>query len=99
MSDTVKAKSSSFESSIACDESAAIGGKAQLPVFLFVLATRIIELIPMRGLTTGQDIFHCGLELLLKYYLPLSKLNSVSTDGAPSLTKKKRLRSTLLRKN
>jgi len=95
LSDQIKAKSSTFESfSIACDESTDIGGTAQLAVFLcacdsdFNIFEEFLELIPMRGTTTGQDIFNCVFELLQKYNLPLPKLNSVATDGAPSMTGK-----------
>ncbi|XP_075225727.1 general transcription factor II-I repeat domain-containing protein 2-like [Lycorma delicatula] len=42
----------------------------------------------MHGSTTGHDIFNSVFELLQKYNLPLSKLNSVATDGAPSMTGK-----------
>ncbi|GFW68295.1 hypothetical protein TNCV_2262851 [Trichonephila clavipes] len=44
LSDQIKAESS-FESSIACDKSADIGGIAQLPMFLFVPATRILTFL------------------------------------------------------
>ena len=42
----------------------------------------------MHGKTTGRDIFNSVFELLQKYNLPLSILNSVATDGAPSMTGK-----------
>ncbi|XP_076764856.1 general transcription factor II-I repeat domain-containing protein 2-like [Xylocopa sonorina] len=78
LSDQIKAKSSSLESfSIACDESTDI-----------VWILELLELIPMHGTTTGHDIFNSVFELLQKYNLPLSKLNSVATDGAPSMTGK-----------
>ncbi|CAH2286078.1 General transcription factor II-I repeat domain-containing 2, partial, partial [Pelobates cultripes] len=48
----------------------------------------MLELVPMCGNTTGQDIFICIDEVLQKYNLPLSKLTSVATDGAPSMTGK-----------
>ena len=48
----------------------------------------LLELVPMRGTTTGKDIFNFVYELLQKYNLPLSKLTSVATDGAPSMTGK-----------
>ena len=95
LEDQIKAKSSSFESfSIACDESTDIGGIAQLAVFLracdndFNIFEELLELIPMHGTTTGQDIFNSVFELLKKYNLPLSKLISVATDGAPSMSGK-----------
>ncbi|UYV66404.1 hypothetical protein LAZ67_4001561 [Cordylochernes scorpioides] len=42
----------------------------------------------MHGTTTGEDIFNCVYDLLQKYNLPQSKLTSVATDGAPSMTGK-----------
>ncbi|XP_056376172.1 general transcription factor II-I repeat domain-containing protein 2-like [Hyla sarda] len=93
--DQLKSKSSSFKAfSIACDESTDIGGVAQLAVFLracdtdFNIFEELLELVPRRGTTTGKDIFICVDEVLQKYNLPLSKLNSVATDGAPSMTGK-----------
>ncbi|XP_045442552.1 general transcription factor II-I repeat domain-containing protein 2-like [Pipistrellus kuhlii] len=89
----IKEKSSSFEAfSIACDESTDIGGVAQLAVFLracdtdFNIFEELLELVPMHNTSTGQDIFNCVCKLLQKYNLPLSKLTSVATDGAPSMT-------------
>ncbi|XP_075423872.1 general transcription factor II-I repeat domain-containing protein 2-like [Ascaphus truei] len=105
ISDQIKAKSSSFEAfSIACDESTDIGGVAQLAVFLrpcdtdFKIFEELLELVPMRDTTTGQDIFDCVYELLQKYNLPLSKITSVATDGAPSMTGKTNGFVALLRK-
>ena len=42
----------------------------------------------MNGTTRGEDIFNCVYELMQKYNLPQSKLISVATDGAPSMTGK-----------
>ncbi|UYV71536.1 hypothetical protein LAZ67_8003618 [Cordylochernes scorpioides] len=42
----------------------------------------------MHGTTTREDIFNCVYDLLQKYNLPQSKLTSVATDGAPSMTGK-----------
>ncbi|XP_075455099.1 general transcription factor II-I repeat domain-containing protein 2-like [Ascaphus truei] len=78
VSDQIKAKSSHFEAfSIACDENTDIGGVAQLAVFLracdtdFNIFEELLELVPMRDTTTGQDIFNCVYELLQKYNLPV----------------------------
>ncbi|KFM77298.1 General transcription factor II-I repeat domain-containing protein 2, partial [Stegodyphus mimosarum] len=103
LSDQIKAKSFSFESfSIACDESTEISGKAQLSVFLrscdknFNIFEELLELMP--GTTTGEDIFTCVFGHLQKYNLPSAKLNSVATDGAPSMTGKNKDFVALLRK-
>ncbi|UYV73788.1 hypothetical protein LAZ67_11000925 [Cordylochernes scorpioides] len=54
--------------------------------------------IPMHGTTTGEDIFNCVNDILQKYNLPQSKLTSVATDGAPSMTGKTNGFVALLRK-
>ncbi|UYV81485.1 hypothetical protein LAZ67_20001335 [Cordylochernes scorpioides] len=67
----------------------------QLAVFFFRacdtdfnIFEELLELVPMHGTTTGEDIFNCVYDLLQKYNLPQSKLTSVATDGAPSMTGK-----------
>ncbi|UYV67142.1 hypothetical protein LAZ67_4004063 [Cordylochernes scorpioides] len=105
LNDQIKEKSSCFEAfSIACDESTDIGGVAQLAVFFracdtdFNIFEELLELVPMHGTTTGEDIFNCVYDLLQKYNLPQSKLTSVATDGAPSMTGKTNGFVALLRK-
>ncbi|UYV76966.1 hypothetical protein LAZ67_14002602 [Cordylochernes scorpioides] len=70
-------KSSCFEAfSIDCDESTDIGGVAQLAVFFSSLRhgfQHLLELVPMHGTTTGEDIINCVYDLLQKYNLPQSK--------------------------
>ncbi|KAK1331664.1 hypothetical protein QTO34_009636 [Cnephaeus nilssonii] len=92
VAERIKAKSSSFKAfSIDCDEWT-LGGVAQLAVFLraydtdFNIFKKLLELVPMHNTSTGQDIFNCVFKLLQIYNLPLSKLTSVATDGAPSMT-------------
>ncbi|UYV63805.1 hypothetical protein LAZ67_2005716 [Cordylochernes scorpioides] len=105
LNDQIKEKSSCFEAfSIACDESTDIGGIAQLAIFFracdtdFNIFEELLELVPMHGTTTGEDIFNCVYDLLQKYNLPQSKLTSVATDGAPSMTGKTNGFVALLRK-
>ncbi|UYV68693.1 K02A2.6-like, partial [Cordylochernes scorpioides] len=106
LNDQIKEKSSCFEAfSIACDESTNIGGVAQLAVFFFRacdtdfnIFEELLELVPMHGTTTGEDIYNCVYDLLRKYNLPQSKLTSVATDGAPSKTGKTNGFVALLRK-
>lgn len=96
MSDQIKIKIPSFEYfSIACDESTDIGGTAQLAVFFracdmeFNVFEELLEVISiMSDTTTGEDVFVSVFELLNKYDLPLAKLSSMATDGAPSMTGK-----------
>ncbi|UYV84576.1 hypothetical protein LAZ67_X002673 [Cordylochernes scorpioides] len=106
LNDQIKKKSSCFEAfSIACDESTDIGGVAQLAVFFFRacdtdfnIYEELLELVPMHGTTTGEYIFNCVHDLLQKYNLPQSKLTSIATDGAPSMTGKTNGFVALLRK-
>ncbi|UYV63640.1 hypothetical protein LAZ67_2005138 [Cordylochernes scorpioides] len=78
LNDQIKEKSSCFEAfSIACDETCDTD---------FNIFEELLELVPMHGTTTGEDIFNCVYDLLQKYNLPQSKLTSVATDGAPSMT-------------
>ncbi|UYV78105.1 hypothetical protein LAZ67_16000132 [Cordylochernes scorpioides] len=90
LNDQIKEKSSCFEAfSIACDETCDTD---------FDIFEELLELVPMHGTTTGEDIFNCVYDLLQKYNLPQSKLTSVATDGAPSMTGKTNGFVALLRK-
>ncbi|UYV79854.1 hypothetical protein LAZ67_18000920 [Cordylochernes scorpioides] len=90
LNDKIKEKSSCFEAfSIACDETCDTD---------FNIFEELLELVPMHGTTTGEDIFNCVYDLLQKYNLPQSKLTSVATDGAPSMTGKTNGFVALLRK-
>jgi hypothetical protein len=78
--------------SIATNESTNVIDVAQLAVFIrgcdskFVITEELSELVPMRGATTGKEIF-CEVERLLqKYELPLNELLCLVTDGAPGLS-------------
>ncbi|KAL4152891.1 hypothetical protein QTP88_000724 [Uroleucon formosanum] len=95
LNNQIKIKIPTFEYfSIACDESTDIGGTAQLAVFFracdmeFNIFEELLEIIPMFDTTTGENVFVSVFELLKKYDLPLKKLSSVATDGAPSMTGK-----------
>ncbi|UYV75177.1 hypothetical protein LAZ67_12002754 [Cordylochernes scorpioides] len=105
LNDQIKEKSSCFEAfSIACDESTDIGRSSVSCFFFracdtdFNIFEELLELVPMHGTTTGEDIFNCVYDLLQKYNLPQSKLTSVATDGAPSMTGKTNGFVALLRK-
>ncbi|UYV66823.1 hypothetical protein LAZ67_4003005 [Cordylochernes scorpioides] len=90
LNDQIKEKSSCFEAfSIACDETCDTD---------FNIFEELLELVPMHGTTTGEDIFNCVYDLLQKYNLPQSKLTSVATDEAPSMTGKTNGFVALLRK-
>ncbi|UYV64600.1 hypothetical protein LAZ67_3001273 [Cordylochernes scorpioides] len=90
LNDQIKEKSSCFEAfSIACNETCDTD---------FNIFEELLELVLMHGTTTGEDIFNCVYDLLRKYNLPQSKLTSVATDGAPSMTGKTNGFVALLRK-
>jgi hypothetical protein len=78
--------------SIAVDESTDAKDVAQLAVFIrgcnsnFEITEELLELLPMHGTTTGKDLFEEIENLLNKYELPLKKLVSLVTDGAPAMT-------------
>ncbi|XP_025410856.1 general transcription factor II-I repeat domain-containing protein 2-like [Sipha flava] len=75
LSDQIKIKISSFEYfSIACDEKVPI--TAQLAMFF---CASLMEI------NFFEELFVSVHELLKKYELPLVKLSSVTTDGAPSM--------------
>ena len=84
--------SSSFQCfSIALDESNDIVDVAQIALFLracddsLKVTEEFLELIPIHGTTTGEDICDAVWEILQKYKLPLQRLVAVTTDGAPAM--------------
>ncbi|XP_065650666.1 general transcription factor II-I repeat domain-containing protein 2-like [Hydra vulgaris] len=77
--------------SVAVDESTDVKDVAQLSVFIrgynfkYEITEELLELIPMHGTTTGADIFLEIEKTLDKYELPITKLVSIVTDGAPTM--------------
>ena len=84
--------------SIAIDESTDTTDTAQLAVFIrgvssnFGIFKDFVELVPMKGTTTGADILKSLLLCTNSMSLDLSKLVSVTTDGAPAMIGKKKCR-------
>ena len=85
----------SFEwSSLALDESTDIEDTAQLLVFIrgidenFEITEELLSLEHLKDTTTGQDVFENVENCLDRSGLPLHKLASITTDGAPALTGK-----------
>ncbi|XP_050338240.1 general transcription factor II-I repeat domain-containing protein 2-like [Bactrocera neohumeralis] len=77
---------------LALDESTDVNDIAQLAVFIrgtdieFNITEELLDLIPMKGTTTGEDIFNAVMNCAAEKRLDWSKVHSVATDGAKSMT-------------
>ena len=77
--------------SIALDESTDVTSTAQCAVFIrgvdcnLHLTEELLELIPLKGTTTGRDIFQVIEICIEKHGLSWDKLVSLATDGAPAM--------------
>lgn len=75
--------------SFAFDESTDASDTAQLAIFIrgiadnFMILGEFAELIPMKGTTRGEDVAYAVLKCADRMQLDLSKLLSITTDGAP----------------
>ncbi|GBP80505.1 General transcription factor II-I repeat domain-containing protein 2A [Eumeta japonica] len=81
-----------FESfSIALQESIDLSKTAQLAIFIrgvdkeFTITKELLALQPLKGTTTGEDIFNEVQKVFTSFGLPWSKLVGVCTDGIPSM--------------
>lgn len=80
--------------SIAIDESTDVTDTAQLAVFIrgvkadFEIVEEFAQLVPMKGATTGKNMFKSLLQCTIDLNLDLSKLVSITTDGAPAMVGK-----------
>ncbi|CAL9685305.1 unnamed protein product [Knipowitschia caucasica] len=78
--------------SLQFDESTDIMDVSQLCVFIRMVfedmsaKEELLSILPMKGHTRGEDIFNAFMELVTKIKLPLFKLISMTTDGAPAMT-------------
>lgn len=76
------------------DESTDRTDIAQTSLFLraclsdMTVIEELLEVIPLHDTTTGEDILDAVWKVLEENQLPLEKLVSVTTDGAPSITGK-----------
>lgn len=77
--------------SIQCDESMDSSSTAQLMVFIrmvfndFSTKEELLTLIPLRETTRGVDIYNEMKAFFVEKKVPLEKLVSVTTDGAPAM--------------
>ena len=49
------------------------------------MTEEFLELIPLKGITTGRDIFQALENCIDKYGLPWDRLVCLATDGAPTM--------------
>ncbi|XP_065667571.1 general transcription factor II-I repeat domain-containing protein 2A-like [Hydra vulgaris] len=89
--------------SIALDESTDLVGKAQLCVYARFITTNyclfeeLLGIEPLETTTTGQGIYDKLFKILKNTKVPLQKISSVVTDGAPAMIERIRGVVTLLR--
>ncbi|GBP36776.1 General transcription factor II-I repeat domain-containing protein 2A [Eumeta japonica] len=89
---TLTDRMAGFESfSIALDESTDLSDTAQLAIFIrgvdkeFTVTEELLALRPLKGTTTGKDIFNKVQKIFTNFSLSWSKLVGVCTDGVPSM--------------
>lgn len=77
--------------SLQFDESTDVVDVAQLCVFVRMVfddmsvKEELLTILPLKGHTRGTDIFQVFMEFVSKSKLPLFKLASITTDGAPAM--------------
>ncbi|XP_072892951.1 general transcription factor II-I repeat domain-containing protein 2A-like [Hemitrygon akajei] len=87
----IKDINSAVANSIACDEYKYKGDIEQIALFCRYVNSagpqeEMIELIPLKGQTRGEDICEAVLNCLRAKGIKTTHLVSVATDGAPSMT-------------
>ena len=92
--------------SFAADESTDISDIAQLSLFVRYLdkenrefKEELLELIPPTGSTTGRDIYNAMKKCLQENGIPLEKIKSLVTDGAPAMVGRTNGAATLLKQD
>ncbi|XP_044890545.1 general transcription factor II-I repeat domain-containing protein 2-like isoform X1 [Felis catus] len=88
LQDKLRGKGKSFVAfSIAAHEGADVDNAPQLAVFIrgvdetFDVTEELLDMVPMTGTSSGNELFVCVEESLKKFNVDWSKLVSVSTDG------------------
>lgn len=89
---------------LALDESTDVSHLSQLSVIArYVAGDRLREeslaVLPIKGSTRGEDLFKSFMEFTQEKNLPMNKLLSVCTDGAPSMVGKNKGFVALLREH
>ena len=86
---------SSLAFSFAIDESTDIQDNLQLAIFVryvssdLTIKEELFDLVAIRETTRGVDIKNALDEALTRFHVPLNKLVSVATDGAPAMEGKR----------
>ena len=77
--------------SLQLDESTDISDTAQLCIFIRMVFTgktakvELLTILPMKEYTWGEDIFQSFKSFIDKTQLPVCKLETITTDGAPAM--------------
>uniref|UniRef100_H2ZWQ1 DUF4371 domain-containing protein n=1 Tax=Latimeria chalumnae TaxID=7897 RepID=H2ZWQ1_LATCH len=77
--------------SLALDESCDMQDKPQLAIFVRTVSDdcavreELLDVVPLKERTRGLDIKEALMSMVAKTSLPLQKLTSIATDGAPSM--------------
>ncbi|KAG0719802.1 General transcription factor II-I repeat domain-containing protein 2 [Chionoecetes opilio] len=77
--------------SLALDESTDVKDTAQLVIFFrgvtdnLDVVEEFLQLVPLKGTTTGADVLCAVLKCVDEMGLDLAKLSAVTTDGAPAM--------------
>jgi hypothetical protein len=92
VSSSLRSRIASFQFfSLALDESTDASDTAQLAVFIrgidseFTITEELLSLVPMKGTTTGKDVFNAVLKVMGDFNLDYKLLKGITTDGAPSM--------------
>jgi hypothetical protein len=78
--------------SLQLDESTDVGDVSQLVVFIRMVFSdgnikeELLKTVPLHGKTRGEDIFQSFYASLLEMNVPIHKLVSIATGGAPAMT-------------
>ena len=89
----IKDINTSEDFSLALDESKDVGHIAQLSIMARYAAgdslrEENLAVLPMKGCTQGEDVFKSFMDFVKEKNVPLNKLISVCTDGAPCMVGK-----------